>query len=66
MTGQGWKPHYGSYVECDFCGQLTKGRIYPDAPTKVKCGACNRTIASAVTLPRPPWIEDTEWSNSND
>jgi hypothetical protein len=51
-----WRHHYNYYVECDFCGQLTRGRVYESAKTKVRCGACDRCIASAVTLPDPPWI----------
>jgi len=60
MSGKEWKAHYQAYVECDFCGQQTKGRIYPDAPTRVRCGSCDRIIASAVTLPKPPWQEDKD------
>jgi hypothetical protein len=50
-----WRHHYNYYVECDFCGQHTRGRVYESAKTKVRCGACDRIIASAVTLPDPPW-----------
>lgn len=60
MSGSEWKYHYNYYIECDFCGQQTKGRIYASAPSKVRCGACDRIIASAVTLPPMPWQEDKD------
>ena len=59
MSGLGWRPHYNRLVECDFCGQQTRGRIYEETRTKVRCGACDRVIASTVTLPDPPWEDGT-------
>lgn len=55
-----WRHHYNYYIECDFCGQHTRGRVYESAKTKVRCGACDRIIASAVTLPPPPWQESED------
>jgi len=39
-----YERYYKEYVNCDFCGQQTKGRIYVDQPTAVHCGACNRVM----------------------
>ena len=36
--------HYSRHIECDFCGQMTRGRVWEDDPTKVKCGACNGVL----------------------
>lgn len=46
MTERDYERHYDKFVDCDFCGQATKGRIYPDRPTAVHCGACNRVIVN--------------------
>jgi len=46
MTGKEFKRHYDNYVDCDFCGQATRGRVYPDRPTAVHCGACDRVIVN--------------------
>ena len=36
------------HIECDWCGQHTRGRIYPTNPTSVICGSCTKEI---VRLP---------------
>lgn len=43
--------HYSDFIECDWCGRATRGRIYSEDPLKVRCGSCNRTIAYIVSLP---------------
>ena len=30
---------YRDYVECDWCGQLTRGRVY-EGSQEIVCGAC--------------------------
>ena len=35
--------HYPRHVPCDFCGQLTRGRVHKAV---VQCGACRSEIAS--------------------
>lgn len=35
---------YEKFVDCDFCGQQTRGRVYDDEPEKAYCGSCNRVI----------------------
>jgi len=35
---------YNHYVECDFCGQLTRGPISYNGD--VKCDSCNRVLSS--------------------
>jgi hypothetical protein len=30
---------YDDYIECDFCGQQTRGRVY-EGSQKIQCGAC--------------------------
>lgn len=39
---------YKDYVECDFCGQLTRGRVY-DGAQEIVCGACNSSIYEFYT-----------------
>jgi ribosomal protein S27E len=34
---------YRDFVECDFCGQLTRGRVYEDSQ-EITCGSCNATL----------------------
>lgn len=43
---QEYERHYNEFVECDFCGQATRGRVYPERPIAVHCGACNRIIVN--------------------
>ena len=38
--------HYDDFVDCDFCGQATRGRVYPQTPTAVHCGSCGRIIVN--------------------
>lgn len=34
---------YRDFIECDFCGQLTRGRVY-DGCQEIVCGACNSVL----------------------
>ena len=34
---------YRDYIECDFCGQLTRGRVYEDSQ-EIVCGSCNSSM----------------------
>jgi hypothetical protein len=46
MTGErsDYTRHHAAFIECDFCGSLTRGRIYKVEPEIVRCGACHRAI----------------------
>ena len=37
--------HYPRHVPCDFCGQLTRGRVHKPNSV-VQCGACRSEIAA--------------------
>ena len=39
-----YERYYKEYINCDFCGQQTRGRVYDDEPEKAYCGSCNRVI----------------------
>jgi len=49
-----YKPWYTDLVPCDFCGQLTRGRVYAGA-NQVVCGSCNTVIVDDVKKARPDW-----------
>jgi|TARA_R110001606_G_C15019823_1_gene609611 hypothetical protein len=34
---------YKDFIECDFCGQHTKGRVYEDSQ-EIVCGSCNSVL----------------------
>ena len=34
---------YEGFIECDFCGQQTRGRVY-NGSSKVTCGACHAVL----------------------
>ena len=38
---------YEEYIECDFCGQHTRGRVY-DGTQCVLCGSCGHTLIEVV------------------
>jgi transcription elongation factor Elf1 len=44
--------YYSDYVDCDFCGEQTRGRVYASTESvrKVTCGSCHKEIA---TDPQP-------------
>jgi len=42
MTFSGeYENFYEEYIDCDFCGQMTRGRVYDDKPNQVYCGSCH-------------------------
>jgi hypothetical protein len=41
---------YDDFVECDFCGQLTRGRVY-EGQQKIECGACGSAFFEFYTEP---------------
>jgi hypothetical protein len=41
---------YDDFVECDFCGQLTRGRVY-EGSQKITCGACHTPFFEFHTEP---------------
>lgn len=47
-----WPEH----IECDFCGSLTRGRVYEDSG-EVSCGACDSVIYEFPLT--DPYIEFT-------
>ena len=40
MTTSGFRQVYDRHIDCDFCGAMTRGRVWDSAPGVVKCGAC--------------------------
>lgn len=38
-----YERYYIDFIECDFCGQSTKGRVYPHSLTVV-CGSCHKPL----------------------
>lgn len=38
-----YRRFYKSHVQCDFCGQLTRGRLFPSERV-VRCGSCGRVL----------------------
>ena len=45
-----WPEH----IECDFCGALTRGRVYEDS-AEVSCGACHSVMYEFPLI--EPYIE---------
>jgi len=45
LPKEGYQRYYDSYVECDFCGASTRGRVHVERPHSVVCGSCSRIIA---------------------
>ena len=37
---------YATHVPCDYCGELTRGRLHAGERV-VRCGGCGRVIATA-------------------
>ena len=48
-----YKRYYKDFVSCDFCGQLTRGRVYPEKAHAVFCGACNKVIVNVPVKSQP-------------
>lgn len=38
---------YAEYIECDFCGEPTRGRVY-EGEQEVVCGSCHRTLIEVI------------------
>ena len=36
------------FVNCDFCGVYTRGRIWDDEPDVIRCGACEYPLSGGV------------------
>ena len=45
MTISGFRQVYDRHIDCDFCGAMTRGRVWDDAPGVVKCGACGGELS---------------------
>ena len=43
MTEDNFKRYYIDFIECDFCGQSTRGRVYPHSLSGL-CGACHKPL----------------------
>jgi ribosomal protein S27E len=41
---------YAEYIECDFCGEPTRGRVY-DQTQEVICGACGKILLIVESKP---------------
>lgn len=41
---------YDDFVECDFCGQQTRGRVY-EGSQQIVCGACHTPFFEFYTEP---------------
>jgi len=39
-----YNQYYNPHIRCDWCGILTRGRIYDDNPNSVVCGSCHQEI----------------------
>lgn len=38
---------YAEYIECDFCGEPTRGRVY-DGEQEVVCDSCHRSLIEVI------------------
>ena len=38
---------YAEYIECDFCGEPTRGRVY-DGEQEVVCGSYHRALIEVI------------------
>ncbi len=41
---------YVDYIDCDFCGQPTRGRVY-DSTQEVTCGSCGKILLIVESEP---------------
>jgi hypothetical protein len=48
-----YRRHYPSYIVCELCGELTRGRVYENR-REVHCGSCTRVL----TLLDAAWVAD--------
>ena len=40
---------YEAFIDCDFCGQQTRGRVY-NGSENVKCGACDAVLLTLTEV----------------
>jgi len=40
MASASFDQYYDPHIRCDWCGVLTRGRIYDSKPDVVVCGSC--------------------------
>ena len=55
---------YEKHIDCDFCGAMTRGRIWENEPGVIKCGACH----AVIDFEKGNKIEksaDNSWSSRN-
>lgn len=57
LISSNFSPHYSEHVECDWCGQHTRGRVYEHKPDVVVCGSCGGLL---LELPRDDGVKDDE------
>ena len=44
---------YEGFIDCDFCGQQTRGRVY-NGSHEVKCGACHSVLLTLTDVQQYP------------
>ncbi len=44
---------YEAFIDCDFCGQQTRGRVY-NGSDNVKCGACDAVLLTLTEVEQYP------------
>lgn len=42
----GFDQVYARYINCDFCGQLTRCRIWDEEPEIMRCGGCHIPLSA--------------------
>ena len=40
-----FKRIYDDFINCDFCGRLTRGRTWDDEPEIIRCGCCHTPLS---------------------
>ena len=50
--------YYIDFISCDFCGQPTRGRVYPHS-LEVLCGACHAPLLELSNEKKEE--DDKEW-----
>lgn len=58
-----YEQHYERHIECDFCGAMTRGRIWEDDPKNIKCGACHNVLFEKGTDHEAS--TDNSWTSRN-
>jgi len=48
-----YRRHYPSHIACEYCGALTRGRVYENR-REVHCGSCTHVL----TLLDAAWVAD--------